>query len=128
MALGLFHQSADRTHRSLSFIEVPGRGRGPKKTALDLRGAFLLFLVVTSLLFFLNRVSQGSGPWLWGWLLLGLACFGLLVFVELRSPSPLVDLHLFKEKLFATSLGTALLAFWMAAAHAFVVPFFCRMC
>ena len=96
----------------------------PEKASLDLRGAFLLFLVVTSLLFFLNRVSQGSGPWLWGWLFLGLACFGLLVFVELRSPSPLVDLHLFRRRLFATSLGTGLFAFWMAAAHAFVLPFF----
>lgn len=95
-----------------------------KKTALDLRGAFLIFVFIASILFFLNRLSQGSNPLLWGWLLLGLVCLGLLVYVELRSPSPLVDLHLFRKRIFVVSLGTSLLAFWMSAAHAFVLPFF----
>ena len=94
------------------------------KTPLDLRGAFLIFLFITSLLLFLNQVSQGTNPLIWGWLLLSLVCFGLLIVVESRSPWPLVDLHLFRERLFITSLGTSLLSFWMNAAHAFVLPFF----
>jgi EmrB/QacA subfamily drug resistance transporter len=123
--------------RSVFFINLPigligiflsskvlEEGAALKKAALDLWGALLIFILITSLLFFLNQVSQGSNPLLWGWLLLGLACSGLLAFVELRSPSPLVDLHLFKKRLFVVSLGTSLLAFWMSAAHAFVLPFF----
>ncbi len=98
---------------------------GPsRKTPLDLCGAFLIFIFITSLLLFLNQVSRGSNLFLWGWLLLSLACLCLLILVELRSPSPLVDLHLFKRKIFMTSLGTSLLSFWMSAAHAFVLPFF----
>ena len=56
--------------------------------------------------------------------LVSLICLGLLIVVESRSPSPLVDLHLFRERLFIASLGTSLLSFWMNAAHAFVLPFF----
>ena len=107
----------------LSFIALE-RDASPGKATLDLRGAFLIFTLITSLLLFLNQVSQRGNPFVWGWLLLSLICFGLLIAVELRAPSPLVDLHLFKQRLFVTSLGTSLLAFWMNAAHAFVMPFF----
>jgi MFS family permease len=106
---------------SLKFLEESSSsGRG----SLDLQGAFLIFIFITSLLLFLNQVSQGSNPFAWGWLLLGLICFGVLILVELRSPSPLIDLRLFRRKLFVASLGTSLLSFWLSAAHAFVMPFF----
>ncbi len=95
-----------------------------KKTPLDLQGAFLIFVFISSLLLFLNQISRGSTLLLWGWLCLSLVCFSLVILVELRSPSPLVDLHLFGIKLFVVSLGTSLLSFWMSAAHAFVLPFF----
>jgi MFS family permease len=91
---------------------------------LDLRGALLLFFFVTSLLLFLNGVSQASIPLLWGWISLSLVCFILFIVVELRSPFPLVDLHFFRRRLFISSLGASLLSFWMSAAHVFVMPFF----
>ena len=103
-----------------SWKRLRPQGRAP----LDLRGAFLIFIFITSLLLFLSQVSQGSNPFVWGWFSLSLICFGLLILVELRSPSPLIDLHLFKQKLFIASLGTSLLSFWLTAAHAFVLPFF----
>ena len=95
-----------------------------KEVQLDLRGALLLFVFVTSLLLFLNRVSQGSTPLLSGWFSLSLVCFILFIVAELRSPFPLVDLHLFRRRLFISSLGASLLSFWMSAAHTFVIPFF----
>jgi EmrB/QacA subfamily drug resistance transporter len=95
-----------------------------KEVQLDVRGALLLFFFVTSLLLFLNRVSQAPTPLLWGWVSLSLACFILFIVVELRSPFPLVDLHLFRRRLFISSLGASLLSFWMSAAHVFVMPFF----
>ena len=61
--------------RSVFFINLPigligiflsskvlEKGAAAKKTALDLRGALLIFILITSLLFFLNQVSQGSNP------------------------------------------------------------------
>ena len=91
---------------------------------MDLWGAILLFFFVTSLLLFLNQMVQGLAPLLWLWLFLSLFWFSLFIIVELRSPSPLVDLKLFRRRLFISSLGASFLSFWMSAAHTFVIPFF----
>jgi MFS family permease len=53
-----------------------------------------------------------------------LLCLFLFLVVEYRSSEPLVDLHLFRRRLFISSLGASLLSFWMHAGHTFVVPFF----
>jgi EmrB/QacA subfamily drug resistance transporter len=105
-------------------LKILERNELTRKVQLDLRGALLLFLFVTSLLLFLNRLGQGSTPLLWGWFSLSLLCIILFIVAELRSSSPLVDLHLFRRRLFISSLGASLLSFWMSAAHTFVVPFF----
>jgi EmrB/QacA subfamily drug resistance transporter len=123
--------------RSIFFINLPIGAIGifltskflerkelTKEVQLDLRGALLLFVFVTSLLLFLNRVSQGSTPLLLGWFSLSLVSLILFIVAELRSPFPLVDLHLFRRRLFISSLGASLLSFWMSAAHTFVIPFF----
>ncbi len=98
-------------------LKVLERDKPMKRAALDLWGAFLLFIFVTSLLLFLNRMGQG-------WLFLSLFCLGLFIVVEYRSSSPLVDLRLLKKRLFVSSLGASFFSFWMAASHSFVVPFF----
>jgi len=98
-------------------LKVLERDKPMRKVELDLWGAFLLFIFITSLLLFLNRVGQG-------WLFLCLFCFGLFIIVEYRSSSPLVDLRLFRRRLFISSLGASFFSFWMAAAHTFIVPFF----
>ncbi len=95
-----------------------------EKSPIDLPGAFLMFVFLSSLLLFLSQISQGSSPLLWAWLSLSVICSVVLVLVELRSPSPLIDLRLFSTKLFTASLVTSLFSFWMSAAHAFVLPFF----
>jgi len=94
------------------------------KARLDLLGGLLIFLFLASLLLFLDRMSQGPGLLLWVWSFLLLLCLGLFILVELRSPSPLVDLKLFRRGLFISSLGASFLSFWMGAAHTFVMPFF----
>ncbi len=123
--------------RSIFFINLPigaigillswqtlEDSRSSIKARLDLLGALLLFLFLTSLMLFLNRVGQGPSPQLWGWLFLSLSCLGLFMVVELRSSSPLVDLRLFRNRLFISSLGASLLSFWIGGAHTFVAPFF----
>jgi EmrB/QacA subfamily drug resistance transporter len=94
------------------------------KARMDLWGALLLFLFLTSLLLFLNQIGQGSAPLLWVWLFLSLLWFSLFIMAELLSPSPLVDLSLFRKRLFISSLGANFLSFWISAAHTFVIPFF----
>lgn len=96
----------------------PGRGH------LDLKGAFLLFAFIASFLLLLNQVSHGPSDRLWAWMGTTLVTLALLVVVEIRSASPILDLRLFRKKLFSASLGASLLSFWMNASHAFVIPFF----
>jgi EmrB/QacA subfamily drug resistance transporter len=106
---------------SSKVLEKDGSG---EKARLDLLGALLIFLFLASLLLFLNRMVRGSDPLLWVWLFLILLSLGLFILVELRSPSPLVDLRLFRRRLFISSLGASFFSFWMSAAHTFVMPFF----
>ncbi len=126
--------------RSVFFINLPigvagtllsskilKENRTTGKVQLDLRGAFLFFLFVTSLLLFLNRVGWKSTPFFWGWIFLALICLGLFIVFEGRSSSPLVDIRIFKKRLFISSLGASLLSFWMNGAHNFVIPFFLQM-
>ncbi len=123
--------------RSVFFINVPIGAIGiylsskalesnlsTDKARLDLLGGILIFLVLAFLLLSLDRMAQGSGPFLWVWFFLLLLCLGLFILVELRSPDPLVDLKLFRRRLFTSSLGASFLSFWMGAAHTFVMPFF----
>jgi len=98
-------------------LRVLEKGRPAGNIPLDLWGALLLFSLVTSLLLFLNRLG-------YGWLILCLFCLALFIAVEHRSSFPLVDLQLFKRRLFISSVGASLLSFWMNGAHSFVVPFF----
>ncbi len=105
-------------------LKVLERAAPTGKVRVDLWGAFLLFLFVTSLILFLNRMGRGSTPLLWVWFFLIMICFSLFILVELRSPSPLVDLHFFRRRLFVSSLGTGFFSFWMNGAHNFVIPFF----
>lgn len=123
--------------RSVFFVNLPigaiaifmtskflERKHRTKEVRLDLWGAFLIFGFVTFLLLFLDRVSEGPTLLLLPLFSLTLAAFIFFIFSELRSPSPLVDLNVFKRRLFISSLGTSLLSFWMSAAHTFVAPFF----
>ncbi len=99
-------------------IKVLEKGKPVAGVRVDLPGALLLFLSVASFLLFLNRLGH------WEWIVLSVLCFILFVRTELRSPFPLVDLHLFRRRLFITSLGASLLSFWMSGAHTFIIPFF----
>ena len=97
----------------------------PKSSArVDLQGGLLLFSSLTFLLLFLDRIAQGSDPLLWVWLFLSLFSFGIFIVAETRSSFPLVELKVFKRRLFISSLGASFLSFLISAAHTFVIPFF----
>jgi len=106
---------------SSKFLDKEGSA---EKARLDLLGGLLIFLFLAFLLLFLDRITQGSGPLLWVWFFLLLFCLGLFILVELQSPFPLVELKLFRRRLFVSSLGASFLSFWTGAAHSFVMPFF----
>ena len=123
--------------RSIFFINLPigaaailltlrvlEEDRPGRRVPLDLLGALLLFFSLISLLLFLNEVPKRSSPLLWGCLSASLLSFALFITAELRTPTPIVDLRLFKRRFFAASMGTSLLIFWITGCHSFIMPFF----
>ncbi len=101
--------------------------RKAAKVQLDLRGTLLFFLFVTTFLLFLNRVGWESTPFFWGWLFFAAIFLSLFILSERHSTTPLIDIAIFRKRLFVSSLGASLLSFWINGAHNFVIPFFLQM-
>ncbi len=123
--------------RSIFFINLPigivgvylcskvlDRDVSKSSTTVDFPGALLLFSFLTFLLLFLDRMAQGLDLLLWLYLFISLFSLGLFILAEVRSPSPLVELSVFRRRLFVSSLGASFLSFLISAAHTFVIPFF----
>jgi len=107
----------------LAFHREPPRRRGAR---LDLAGAALLVLGVTSLIVLLTQrqtVALTSGP---GLVLAALAVAGLAAFIywERRAPEPLLPLELITRPLIAAANTGAALAGVLVIALSSLVPLF----
>lgn len=94
------------------------------KVRLDVWGALLLFISISSLLLFFNQVGKALTPLSLVLLFMSLIFLGIFIAVEAMSPFPLIDLSLLRKRLFISSLGAGLLSFSVGGAHNFVIPFF----
>lgn len=91
----------------------------------DIPGAVLF---IAGLVAFLIALNQGHS---WGWLSaptlglagLGVVILGVFIRVELRSESPMLDLSLFKTRLFSASTTSAYLNYICVYSVVFVLPF-----
>ena len=110
----------------LGFLFVPRDGGRANAEPFDLRGAALFMTGLTTLLL---ALSQGES---WGWAstpVLGLllaAAVLLAVFLrlELRVPSPMLDLSLFRNRLFSASTASAVLNYICVFSILFLMPFY----
>lgn len=92
----------------------------------DIAGAVTIF---GGLMFLLLALSHGEA---WGWSSLGIIisfiaallflCF--FVWLELRAPEPMMDLHLFSIRIFAAANVSALLNFMSQFSITFLLPFY----
>ena len=97
----------------------------PRPAALDGIGAILSILVVGMPFLLVERLS--SGLWSWSRLGIGLLCvgtLGLFVAVERRSPRPLVDLDLFRSRVFVCGSVAASCYFMAATSCYFLIPLY----
>jgi len=109
---------------SLFFIpkEAPAEGGQP----FDLPGAAVFLAGLTALLLGLNKGAE------WGWFspaVLGLLVGALLLLVvfiqiERRSPTPMLDLSLFRIPMFSTSSLSAVLNYICVYSITFLMPFY----
>jgi EmrB/QacA subfamily drug resistance transporter len=102
---------------------APGSRRGER---FDVQGAVLFTLCLVLLLLALD---QGHA---WGWTswlelgCLGGAVVGMAVFLrhETATPSPMLDLQLFRRRLFSAAIASAVLNYIGAFTTVFLMPFY----
>lgn len=93
---------------------------------IDLPGAMLLFAALAAFVLAINRGGD------WGWLsarILGLALLALgalvaLLRIERRARSPIINLSLFRNRLFAAATFSLIFFFSATAAVTFLMPFY----
>ena len=111
---------------ALSWRFVPRDTSPATNERFDLPGAVIFMAGLIALLLGLN---QGHS---WGWtslpilglLLAALILLGLFIWVELRSPYPMLDLSLFSRKLFSAATSAAVLNYICVYTIIFIMPFY----
>jgi len=92
----------------------------------DLLGAVTLFLTLTLLLLAVNR-GQSLGwlsPWIVGLFIIGALLLFFFVVVEQRAVQPVLDLGLFRNRLFSFASASQILLPVSAAAVGLLMPFY----
>ncbi|HUW64922.1 MAG TPA: MFS transporter [Spirochaetia bacterium] len=100
------------------------KARALARRPFDWQGALLAFAGLGLLLWFVDRAS--SAGWSWLTILYGLAAVTALswfVAVEKRIAEPMLDLGLFRSRVFSAANGAALLNFMAQYVIAFLTPF-----
>lgn len=97
-----------------------------KLSDMDLKGGSLMTAVIVLLFLALNfGMTLGfTSPLILSAVVLGLVLFALFIRTEQKSPAPLLDLGIFKSKLFSLSLIMALLNFTVAMFSSILMPFY----
>jgi len=97
--------------------------RGQK---FDLLGAATLFLALTCLLLAMNR-GQSLGwasPWVVSLGVMSVLLLLLFLFVERRLAQPVLDLRLFRRRLFSAASGSHVFLYMATTAVSFLMPFY----
>jgi EmrB/QacA subfamily drug resistance transporter len=92
-----------------------------ERPAVDYAGAALLMISVVILL--LGVMDFGTAT---SWILIAIAValFIALLWVENRAPDPILPLHLFRDRLFATSIAHGVLTGWALFGSISFIPLF----
>ncbi len=97
------------------------RSREQTRPAIDFAGVGLLSLGVVSFLLALLQFGRSLS---WVLILVAVACFSALYFVERRAVDPILPLRLFRDRLFTVAVVQGLLAGWAMFGSANYVPLF----
>ena len=91
------------------------------KTGLDLPGAALATLGLGAMAWALTGAEHGEGPSLW-LAALGAAAISLFLWVEARSPCPMLPLSLFTNRAFAAANGITFTIYFALSTILFFLP------
>ncbi|MDN5294200.1 MAG: hypothetical protein PWQ91_789 [Eubacteriales bacterium] len=109
----------------LAWRTIPETGR-KEKQPFDLKGAALFFAALTSILLSLSYVEKAGwkNPRIWLALTGGLFLLLLFILLEKKIPAPMLDLSLFKIRLFSLGNLSALLNYIAQYSVVFLMPFY----
>ena len=102
------------------------RSRGGSRGKFDPIGALLLGFGIAAVCLGLSfGASWGwTSPAVLGSLVLGVAALVVAVFVERRVAAPLIDLRLFRDRVFVSAFATVILSIMAAFTVGFLLPFY----
>ncbi|HEX2172096.1 MAG TPA: MFS transporter [Dehalococcoidia bacterium] len=96
---------------------------------IDIAGAIFIFLTLATLSLSFNHLHEGGESFQEGWYYhlpmhaLTLLFLGALIFVELRSPAPLIDFRIFKNGTFSSALVANGICHSTMMGTSFLFPF-----
>lgn len=96
------------------------------KAAIDIPGAFLILLANSSFIYAIDRLP-GLGwhhPIFLSLIAVSLIAVALLVVMELRSPTPILDFALFRNRLFSAAMLSLFFITSTQSAISFILPFY----
>ncbi|MBW2091310.1 MAG: MFS transporter [Deltaproteobacteria bacterium] len=97
-----------------------------KKVKLDLKGTLASSIGLGSIIFGVSQISRFGARSPLVFFLIGLGCISLvtLIFIEKRASDPIIDLTLFKNRVFSSAVGALFLTFMAYPAYTLIIPFY----
>ncbi len=110
----------------LGILLLPKDKKAAKREKFDYLGAALLGPALVALIYFLNTsYKQGiMSPYVIGSMIVFVIGFTAFIFVEKKVPFAMVDLKLFKNRIFSLGSITGILSFAVTYAVLFLSPFY----
>jgi MFS family permease len=111
---------------TLSATYIPKDIPADSSKRFDLPGSVAFMVGLTALMLGLNKGAEWgwSSPAVLGLLVGALLLLALFIWIEQRSPAPMLDLSLFRIPMFSTSTASAVLNYISIYSTIFLMPFY----
>lgn len=109
----------------LSFKLIP-KMAGKNEAKLDIKGSLLFMVFITTVYMGVKFLQGGNEAHLWSVVAFGMAFIMGIIFMrtEKNMAEPMLELSLFKNKLFSVSVFCAFLSFFALSCNNFIQPFY----
>jgi EmrB/QacA subfamily drug resistance transporter len=111
---------------TLSLLFIPKDSPAESEKRFDLAGAGIFMAGLVALMLGLNQGAERgwTSPVVLGLLIGAVALLAVFIWIENRSPAPMLDLSLFRVPLFSTSTASAILNYICVYSITFLMPFY----